>query len=73
MNHTSEDHEWAKRARAGEEKYRNYYFFYDTYEIPSQYEETVPQVFPKTAPGNFTWLEEEKQTQNQQSSEEVME
>ncbi len=61
MNHTSEDHEWAKRARSGESKYRDYYFFYDSYDIPAQYEKTVPQVFPKTAPGNFTWLEEEKQ------------
>lgn len=59
MNHTSEDHEWAKRARAGEEKYRDYYFFYDSYDIPAQYEKTVPQVFPKTAPGNFTWLPEQ--------------
>lgn len=61
MNHTSEDHEWAKRARAGEQKYRDYYFFYDSYEIPSQYEKTVPQVFPKTAPGNFTWLPNQNQ------------
>ncbi len=58
MNHTSEDHEWAKRARAGEGEYMSRYFFYDNNEIPSRYEETVPQVFPTTAPGNFTWLED---------------
>ena len=58
MNHTSEDHEWAKRARAGEGEYMSRYFFYDTPDIPSRYEETVPQVFPTTAPGNFTWLPE---------------
>lgn len=34
------------------------YFFYHDYSIPSQYEKTVPQVFPTTAPGNFTWLQE---------------
>ncbi len=56
MNHTSEDHEWAKRARRGEGEYMSRYFFYDNYEIPRQYEQTVPQVFPTTAPGNFTWL-----------------
>lgn len=58
MNHTSEEHEWAKRARAGEEEYMSRYFFYDNGDIPARYEETVPQVFPTTAPGNFTWLPE---------------
>lgn len=56
MNHTSEDHEWAKRARNGEGEYMSRYFFYDNDEIPKQYEKTVPQVFPTTAPGNFTYL-----------------
>ena len=55
MNHTSEDHEWAKRARAGEQEYQDRYFFYDNWDIPAQYERTVPQVFPQTAPGNFSW------------------
>lgn len=58
MNHTSEDHEWAKRARAGEGEYMSRYFFFDNDEIPKKYEETVPQVFPTTAPGNFTYLPE---------------
>ncbi len=60
MNHTSEDHEWAKRALAGEKEYQDRYFFYDTYDIPAQYERTVPQVFPTTAPGNFTWRDDVK-------------
>ena len=58
MNHTSEDHEWAKRARAGEKEYQDRYFFFDSYDIPSLYEQTCPQVFPTTAPGNFTWLDD---------------
>lgn len=58
MNHTSEDHEWAKRARQGDGEYMSRYFFYDNDSIPKQYERTVPQVFPTTAPGNFTWLED---------------
>lgn len=58
MNHTSEDHEWAKRALAGEKEYQDRYFMFDTYDIPAQYERTCPQVFPTTAPGNFTWREE---------------
>ena len=56
MNHTSEDHEWAERARAGEGAYMSRYFFFADPSIPVAYEKTVPQVFPTTAPGNFTWL-----------------
>ena len=58
MNHTSEDHEWAKKARQGDGEYMSRYFFFDNAVIPSEYEKTVPQVFPTTAPGNFTWLPE---------------
>ena len=58
MNHTSEDHEWAKKARSGDGEYMSRYFFFQDPSIPEQYERTVPQVFPTTAPGNFTWLEE---------------
>lgn len=58
MNHTSEDHEWAQRAKAGEKEYQDRYFFFDSWEIPNQFERTVPQVFPQTAPGNFSWCPE---------------
>ncbi len=58
MNHTSEDHEWARRAKAGEQEYRDRYFFYDDWEIPIRFERTVPQVFPITAPGSFSWNQE---------------
>ncbi len=56
MNHTSEDHAWAKRARAGEAEYRDRYFFYDSWDVPREFEKTIPQVFPTTAPGSFTEL-----------------
>ncbi len=58
MNHTSESHEWAKRARNGEGEYMSRYFFYADPSVPDAYERTVPQVFPTTAPGNFTYLPE---------------
>ena len=58
MNHTSEDHEWAKKARQGDGEYMSRYFFYADPSIPREYEKTVPQVFPTTAPGNFTYLPE---------------
>lgn len=58
MNHTSSDHEWARKAAAGDPEYQGRYFFYETDEIPNRFEQTMPQVFPTTAPGNFTWLPE---------------
>ena len=56
MNHTSEDHDWARAARAGDPVARARYFFYQNWDVPNEFEKTVPQVFPTTAPGNFTYL-----------------
>jgi len=58
VNHTSNEHEWAKRAREGQKKYQHYYYLYDDRETPDRFEETMLEVFPTTSPGNFTWDEE---------------
>ena len=58
VNHTSNEHEWAQRARQGEKKYQDYYYVFDDREMPDLYEETMPEIFPATSPGNFTWDEE---------------
>ncbi len=55
VNHTSNEHEWAAKARAGEQTYQDYYHVFDDRETPDLYEETMPEVFPETSPGNFTW------------------
>ncbi|OIP18391.1 MAG: alpha-amylase [Comamonadaceae bacterium CG2_30_59_20] len=55
VNHTSDEHEWAQRARQGEKKYQDYYYVFDDRDTPDAFEETMPEVFPATAPGNFTW------------------
>lgn len=57
VNHTAKEHEWAVKAAKGQKKYQDMYFMYDTDEIPKQYEQTVPEVFPKVSPGNFTYYE----------------
>ena len=46
------------RAKAGDPEYQARYMMYDNYDIPRIYEWTVPEVFPNTAPGNFTWNEQ---------------
>lgn len=58
VNHTSEEHEWAMKAKAGEQKYQDYYYVFDDRSLPDAYEESMPEIFPATAPGNFTWNEE---------------
>ena len=57
MNHTADSHIWAEKAKAGDPRYQAYYHCFDTREIPDQYERTMPEVFPGTAPGNFSWCE----------------
>lgn len=57
LNHTSDEHEWAKRALAGEKEFQEMYYFYDDRKIPDAFEETLEEVFPETAPGNFTYVE----------------
>lgn len=60
LNHVAREHPWAEAARRGEEKYRNYFYIFPDRTLPDQYEQTLPEVFPDFAPGNFTWDEELK-------------
>ncbi|MGD8934401.1 MAG: amylosucrase [Gammaproteobacteria bacterium] len=57
LNHTSNEHEWAQKAIQGDQKYQDYYYMFPNREIPDMFEETMPETFPDTAPGNFTWIE----------------
>jgi amylosucrase len=58
VNHTSNEHDWAQRARRGETRYQDYYYTFDNRDVPDMFEETMPEIFPETSPGNFTWDEE---------------
>ncbi|MFT6970783.1 MAG: amylosucrase, partial [Roseivirga sp.] len=58
VNHTSDEHEWALRAKAGEKEFQDYYYTFSDRNIPDLFEQNMPQVFPETAPGNFTYSEE---------------
>src|SRR5210317_2001555 len=57
VNHVSDQHEWAFKAREGEQTYLDYFYTYPNREVPDMFEETLPEVFPETSPGNFTWDE----------------
>ena len=58
VNHTSDEHEWAAKAKSGEKKYQDYYYTYSDRSTPDLFEQTLPEVFPENAPGNFTWDED---------------
>ncbi|AFJ01423.1 Sucrose phosphorylase [Methylophaga frappieri] len=55
LNHTSDQHEWAQKARDGYPPYRDYYYTFENRHVPDMFEQSMPEVFPETAPGNFTW------------------
>lgn len=58
LNHTSHHHEWAKKAKQGEKQYQDYYYFYNDRSLPDQYDQTMPEIFPESSPGNFTYISE---------------
>ena len=58
VNHTSDEHQWAQSAREGDAEHQDYYYIFDNRDIPDMFEETMPEIFPETAPGNFTFDED---------------
>ncbi len=58
LNHVAREHEWAEKARAGDPAYRDYFHVHPDRTLPDAFEQTLPEVFPDFAPGNFTWDEE---------------
>jgi amylosucrase len=58
FNHTSDEHEWALRARAGDPDYQDFYLIYEDRTIPTLYEAHLREIFPEQAPGSFTFVAE---------------
>ncbi|MEN0068303.1 MAG: alpha-amylase family glycosyl hydrolase [Myxococcota bacterium] len=57
LNHTAEAHPWAQAAQQGNQRFRSFYLTFEDRSLPDQYETTLTEVFPSTAPGHFTWNE----------------
>src|SRR3954464_1997425 len=55
LNHTAREHPWAQAAMAGDERMLAFYRTFADRAEPDAYELTLPEVFPDTAPGSFTW------------------
>ncbi|MEY2918406.1 MAG: hypothetical protein RIS73_2120 [Bacteroidota bacterium] len=58
LNHTSHKHAWAQKAKQGDKKYQDYFYMYNDRYIPDQFDKAMPDIFPESAPGNFTYVEE---------------
>ncbi|MFH5879129.1 alpha-amylase family glycosyl hydrolase [Arthrobacter sp. NA-172] len=56
FNHTSNEHEWARRAAEGDPKYSDYYWIFPDRSMPDAYEQTVREIFPDDHPGSFVQL-----------------
>ncbi len=58
LNHTSHHHEWAQKAKAGDPVYQDYFYMYDDRTLPDQFDSTMPEIFPESSPGSFTYVKE---------------
>lgn len=58
LNHTSHKHEWAEKAKSGDKKYQDFFYMYDERDMPDAFEKSMPEIFPESSPGNFTWVKE---------------
>ena len=56
FNHTSDEHDWALRALAGEKRYQKFYYIFPDRTLPDQYQVSLRDIFPDQAPGAFTYL-----------------
>ncbi|MDO9373598.1 MAG: alpha-amylase family glycosyl hydrolase, partial [Ferruginibacter sp.] len=58
LNHTSHHHEWALKAKQGDKQYQQYFYMYPDRQLPDEFERTMPDIFPESSPGSFTFSPE---------------
>lgn len=56
FNHTSDEHEWARKCVAGVPGYEEFYLIFDDRKMPDAYERTTREIFPDDHPGSFIQL-----------------
>ena len=57
-NHTSDEHEWARRALAGDRDYQEFYLIFPDRSVPDVYESNLRDIFPEARRGSFTYRPE---------------
>jgi amylosucrase len=58
FNHTSDEHQWARQAQAGDPEYQEFYYLFADRTMPDAYEQTLREIFPTVRRGNFTWRDD---------------
>ncbi len=58
LNHTSDQHIWARKAAEGDPHYRDFYFIFPDRSEPDQYQRYLRDVFPEVRTGSFTYHSE---------------
>ena len=61
LNHCASEHEWAVEGSKGHPKYKDFFYFFPDRTLPDEYEKTMTEIFPDTAPGNFSYLPQSNQ------------
>ncbi|MDQ1595062.1 MAG: amylosucrase, partial [Arthrobacter pascens] len=56
FNHTSNNHEWARKAGAGDPRHSDYYWIFPDRTMPDAFEQNVREIFPEDHPGSFVPL-----------------
>lgn len=58
FNHTSDEHTWAQKAKAGDPEFLNYYLTYTDRALVDRFQEHLRDIFPTVRKGSFTWNDE---------------
>ena len=58
FNHTSDEHKWAKAAKKGDDKYKNFYYMYKDKAEVDRWNKTLREIFPTVRRGSFTYLKQ---------------
>ncbi|MBU0934070.1 MAG: alpha-amylase family protein [Spirochaetes bacterium] len=55
FNHTSNEHEWALKARQGQQRYQDFYYMFADQAETVEYQAHLRDIFPEHRKGSFTW------------------
>ena len=58
FNHTSDEHDWARAARAGDAFHGDFFYLFPDRTQPDAYERTLREIFPDEHPGAFSQLDD---------------
>ena len=56
FNHTSNEHIWAQKARAGDPDFQDMYYIFPDRSMPDAYERSLREIFPDEHSGAFTYF-----------------